>query len=128
MEDVRVLKDKIRCVKDGLRRVANVKVHADVPRWAYVQALLSRGDRRIALVLAAVKKNESNWPKILKESVVNPDFFVYRQRPLDERLPWDFIDHGVKKAFLAEEYEKALRAEPTTGCHVGRCKACGVCD
>jgi len=128
MEDVRVLKDKIRCVKDGLRRVANVKVHADVPRWAYVQALLSRGDRRIALVLAAVKKSESNWPKILKESVVNPDFFVYRQRPLDERLPWDFIDHGVKKAFLAEEYEKALRAEPTTGCHVGRCKACGVCD
>jgi len=26
---------------------ANVKVHADVPRWAYLQGIIARGDRRV---------------------------------------------------------------------------------
>ena len=128
MEDVRVLKAKIKHVKDGLRRVANVKVHTDLPKWAYIQALLSRGDRRTAELLAVAHKNKGNWSKTLKSSFINPDFYVYRERPLDEIFPWDFIDHGIKKAFLAEEYNKALRAETSPGCDVSHCKACGVCE
>jgi radical SAM superfamily enzyme YgiQ (UPF0313 family) len=127
LEDVKILKAKIKHVKEGLRRVANVRVHSDVPRWAYIQALLSRGDRRTAQLLAAAHENDGNWAKTLKASIINPDFYVYRERPLDEILPWDFIDHGIKKAFLIEEYHKALREETSPPCDVGRCKACGVC-
>jgi len=128
LEEVKVLKVKIKHVKDGLRRVANVKVHADVPRWAYIQALLSRGDRRTAQLLVAAHKNNGNWPKTLKGSIINPDFYVYRGRPLDETFPWDFIDHGINKDYLVEEYEKAFRAETSPPCDVGRCKVCGVCE
>jgi hypothetical protein len=39
---------------------------------------------------------------------VNPDFYVYRQRSLDEVFPWDFIDHGVSKESLAEAYKRSL--------------------
>ena len=127
LEDVKVLKEKIKHVKDGLRRVANVRVHADVPKWAYIQALLSRGDRRTAQLLADVHDNNGNWVKTLKASVINPDFYVYRERPLDEILPWDFIDHGIRKAYLVEEYEKALQAKTSRACDVDLCKACGVC-
>ncbi|MBW1859656.1 MAG: TIGR03960 family B12-binding radical SAM protein [Deltaproteobacteria bacterium] len=127
LEDVKVLKEKIKHVKDGLKRVANVRVHADVPKWAYIQALLSRGDRRTAQLLADAQDNNGNWIKTLKASVINPDFYVYRERPLDEILPWDFIDHGIKKAYLVEEYEKALRAKTSPACDVDLCKACGVC-
>ena len=127
LEHVKILKAKIKHVKEGLRRVANVRVHADVPRWAYIQALLSRGDRRTAQLLAAAHENNGNWAKTLKASVINPDFYAYRERPLDEILPWDFIDHGINKAFLIEEYHKALREETSPPCDVGRCKACGVC-
>jgi radical SAM superfamily enzyme YgiQ (UPF0313 family) len=127
LEDVKVLKEKIKHVKDGLRRVPNVRVHADVPRWAYIQALLSRGDRRTAELLVAAHRNGGNWPKTLKDSIINADFWVYRERPIDEILPWDFIDHGINKAFLAEEYRKAMQAETSPPCHVGRCNVCGVC-
>ena len=41
-----------------------------------------------------------------KEVDVNPDFYTYRQRDLDEILPWDFIDLGVSKQSLASEYKK----------------------
>ena len=128
LEDVKILKAKIKHVKEGLKRVANVRVHADVPRWAYIQALLSRGDRRAAQLLAALHENDGNWAKTLKASVINPDFYVYRERPLDEILPWDFIDHGINKTFLIEEYHKALHEETSPPCDVGRCKACGVCE
>ncbi len=126
-EEVKALKAKIKHVKDGLRRVPNVRVHADVPRWAYIQGLLSRGDRRTAELLLAAHKNKGNWAKTLKGSIINPDFYVYRERSIDEILPWDFIDHGIKKEFLAEEYEKAFRGETSPPCHLGQCKACGVC-
>lgn len=127
LEDVKILKAKIKQVKEGLRRVANIRVHADVPRWAYIQALLSRGDRRTAQLLVAAHENNGNWAKTLKASIINPDFYAYRERSLDEIFPWDFIDHGVNKAFLVEEYHKALREETTPPCDVGQCKACGVC-
>ena len=127
LEDVKVLKAKIKHVKEGLRRVANVRVHADVPRWAYIQALLSRGDRRTARLLSDAHDNNGNWAKTLKASIINPDFYVYRERSVDEILPWDFIDHGINKAFLVDEYHKALREKSSPPCDVGRCKACGVC-
>jgi radical SAM superfamily enzyme YgiQ (UPF0313 family) len=128
LEDLKVLKAKIKEVKSGLKRVANMRVHADVPRWAYLQALFSRGDRRIAGLLAETEESGGNWARSLKSSIVNPDFYVYRERSFEETLPWDFIDQGVDKSFLVEEYEKALRGETTPECDVGQCIACGVCQ
>ncbi len=40
------------------------------------------------------------WHEILERNGISLDFYVYRQRPLDEVLPWDFIDVGVRKEFL----------------------------
>ncbi|MFP3869598.1 MAG: radical SAM protein, partial [Syntrophobacteria bacterium] len=61
--DLAVLKRRLRKLTRSLASVANVRVHADVPRWAYVEALLSRGDRRLAPLIAAVVENGGNWPK-----------------------------------------------------------------
>ena len=108
MNDITSLKQKIKKIKDGLKRVANVRVHADIPRWAYIQALLSRGDRRVAEILGLARTHKGNWPQTLKETPHNPDFYVLRQRHADEILPWDFIDHGVRKSFLYKEYQRAL--------------------
>jgi radical SAM superfamily enzyme YgiQ (UPF0313 family) len=129
MDDLKSIKHKIKTVKEGLKRVANVRVHADVPRWAYIQALLSRGDRRIAGLLSRAVANHHNWPQTLKNSPINADFFVYRQRSQDELLPWDFIDNGIDKAFLWREYQLALTAKPTPPCPVDpdHCRLCGVC-
>jgi radical SAM family uncharacterized protein len=107
MEDVNGLKTKLKKVKGELRKVANVRVHADVPRWAYIQALFARGDRRVADILTLAHTNKGNWAQTLKTVPMNPDFYVLRQRNFDELLPWDFIDHGLKKAFLWKEYQKA---------------------
>lgn len=127
MEGVGRLKAKIRTIKGELGRVANVRVHADVPRWAYVQALLSRGDRRTAELLARVHAVQGNWPHALKSVPLNADFFVHRERDTEELLPWDFIDHGVTKAFLKLEYRRALEGRPGVACGGEACRLCGAC-
>jgi radical SAM family uncharacterized protein len=127
MDDIRTLKNKIKVVKQGLKTVANVRVHADVPRWAYIQALLSRGDRKVAQILSLAHKNQGNWPKTFKASPVNPDFYVLRKRSVDEVFPWDFIDHGINKSFLKQEYNRALQGKTSPPCPMESCTLCGVC-
>ena len=127
MDDIQSLREKIKRVKNGLKKVANVRVHADIPRWAYIQGLLSRGDRRVAQLLSLVTTNRGNWPKTLKSSPINADFYVLRERSLNELLPWDFIDHGIRKSFLKTEYKRALRGKTSPPCPVESCSICGVC-
>ena len=127
MDPVIVLKNKIKQVKKGLKRVANVRVHADIPRWAYIQGLFARGDRRVADVLLLAHKNQGNWAKTLKETPVNPDFYTCRERSLDEGLPWGFIDHGIKIDFLKQEYRRALAGRSSEICRMVPCETCQIC-
>lgn len=127
MDEVRSLKKKIKKIKDGLKRVANVRVHSDIPRWAYIQALMSSGDRKVAQILLLANQNRGNWPKTFKASPVNPDFYVHRERSLNELLPWDFIDNGINKSFLKQEYQRALQGKTSPPCPIESCNICGVC-
>ncbi len=127
MDEVSALKRKIRKIKSGLRKVANLRINSDVPRWAYIQAMLSRGDRKVADILALAHANSGNWAQTLKTVPVNPDFYVYRERDPAEQLPWDFIDHGIKKSYLQKEYQRAKAGRTTPDCQVETCKMCGVC-
>ena len=38
-----------------------MRINSDIPRWAYIQALLSRGDRKVADILALAHANGGNW-------------------------------------------------------------------
>ncbi len=129
MDEVSTLKQKIKRIKSELKRVANVRVHADVPRWAHLQALMSRGDRRVAQLLLLAHENGGNWPQTFKNSPLNPSFYVHRERERDECLPWDFIDHRLDKDFLWNEYQRALKAKETLPCPADpeNCNFCGVC-
>jgi radical SAM family uncharacterized protein len=127
MDEVGVLKTKIKKIKNELKKVANLRINSDVPRWAYIQAMLSRGDRKVADILALAHANNGNWAQTLKTVPVNPDFYVHREREADEQFPWDFIDHGIKKSYLQKEYQRARQAKTTPDCQVESCKMCGVC-
>ena len=121
------LKARLKRIPTGLKRVPNVRVHSDLPRWAYVQALLARGDRRVADLLVRADAAGGNWPQALKTGPINPDFYVLRERDPDEILPWDFIDHRVSKSYLLAEYRRALEGRPGIVCRVESCRLCGAC-
>ncbi len=130
MDKVKTLKQKIKTVRTGLKKTPNVRVHADAPRWAYVQGLIARGDRQVADILLLAHKNGGNWPQTFKASLVDPAFYVHRERGEKESFPWDFIDQGIDKSFLLKEYHQALAGKPSPPCPAdpSKCSVCGVCE
>jgi hypothetical protein len=72
-----------------------------------MQGLFSRGDRRISRVLEGMEETD-DWRKACMNKGINAEFYLFRQRDLDEMLPWDFIDNYLSKEKLWTEYEKAL--------------------
>lgn len=125
---VRELKDRSRWIQKALQKVPNVRVHFDMPKWAYVQALLARGDRRAAELLQRVALGGVAWTQALREFPFNPDFWVMRERGSEELFPWEIIDHGVKRSYLWEEYRRALAGMSTPPCRLEEnCRRCGAC-
>jgi radical SAM superfamily enzyme YgiQ (UPF0313 family) len=97
------------------------------PREAFFQTLLSRGDRRAAdLLETAHRETGGNLRRALSRWPHDPDFFVTREAAVEERLPWDFIDHGFEKAFLARELRRGVGAKLTPKCALQTCRACGL--
>jgi len=109
LEEVGELKRKLKIIQRGIKGEKGMEMIHDLPKWAYVQALLSKGDRRVGKILMAAHQYEGDWGKALRETSINPDFYVYRRRELDEIFPWDFIDHGIPKERLKEEYLLAMK-------------------
>jgi radical SAM family uncharacterized protein len=102
-----------------------------------VEGVISRGDRKVgeAIIKAWEKgcKFDSwsqcfdirKWERAFMESGVDISYYTSRERPLDEKLPWDHIDIGVKKSFLSSEYEKAFIGKTTPNCRE-KCSNCGI--
>jgi radical SAM superfamily enzyme YgiQ (UPF0313 family) len=101
------LQSKLEIIKRGVRRFSNVRVLHENPREAALQALLARGDRRVGDFLELAASHEGDWRRALREWEGDAAFYTTRRRSLDERLPWDHFDVGVKKAGLLREWERA---------------------
>ncbi len=97
LTDTNQVKKRVQRVVAAFRREPSVRVIHDQPKWNYVQALLSLGDRRVGAILLALHQYGGNWPQAIKASNLNPDFYVYRQKDPTEIMPWDFIETGASK-------------------------------
>ncbi len=126
MHDRACLEGKRKLLERTLRP-HGVDVDFMSPREAYVQSLLSRGDRRCAdLLELAHRETGGDVRKALGRWEHDPDFFVLREVGLEETLPWDFIDQALEKKFLARELRRGVGAKITPKCAVETCRACGL--
>jgi radical SAM superfamily enzyme YgiQ (UPF0313 family) len=107
MAPLKTLESRLRIVQDGLKRVPNLVVRAESPREALVQAMLSRGDRRLAATLLAAARQKGKWWRVFKKEAVDPALDPTRERTKDEILPWHVVDHGVSKETLWKVFCKA---------------------
>ncbi len=102
-----------------------------------MEGILARGDRKLCkVILAAYQKGcifdawseyykNDIWLEIFAECGIDIAFYTTRERALDEIFPWDFIDCGVSKNFLKQEWQRALLEQTTPNCQV-QCNGCGA--
>jgi hypothetical protein len=126
MHDRKCLEEKRKTLERTLRP-KGIDVEFFSPREAWFQTLLSRGDRRCAdLLELAHREAGGDLRKALPRWPHDPDFFVHREAGVDEALPWDFIDQGITKTFLARELRRGVGSKITPKCAVTTCRACGL--
>ena len=102
-----------------------------------LEAWLARGDRRLADVIYHAWQhgarfdawsehfNLAHWQAAFEEVGLDPDFYSKRPRQLEETLPWDHINAGIRKAFLIQDYEWSKKGRIRPDCRQ-QCYACGI--
>jgi radical SAM superfamily enzyme YgiQ (UPF0313 family) len=135
MDDGAVLAEKMRLVKKMMHG-KRVRVRYRDAVTSMIEAMVARGDGRLAplferlhgegLRLEAWREffNPGAYDRLCEELAIDRGRYL-GARAVGEGLPWDIIDTGVDRDFLAGEYEKARRCLATEDCY-GGCAACGL--
>lgn len=108
MESLDSVKGKLKFIKKALRDEKGIKVFHDVPKYAHMQGMFSTGDRRVFGVIKEMVKTD-DYRAACSKAGVDMGFYIFRERDFDEMLPWDFIDAGISKEKLRDEYMEALK-------------------
>jgi radical SAM superfamily enzyme YgiQ (UPF0313 family) len=111
MAGVKGLEGSIARLRRELRKVGIHFTH-DVPKWAYLQGVLARGDRRVGELLEMALRERGDWRAAYRAWSRNPDFYACRERSLDERFPWDHFEVGTRRDRLEREYQRAMGLLP----------------
>jgi radical SAM family uncharacterized protein len=133
--------EQIRAKQDLLRRELgrdrNIKLSLTDAEDSFLEAWLSRGDRRMAEVVYSAWKNGSKfdawregkkynaWIQAFEEHGLDPLFYTHRQRRTDEVFPWEHITAAVRKNFLFQDFRQSLEGQIRVDCRLN-CFACGI--
>jgi radical SAM superfamily enzyme YgiQ (UPF0313 family) len=107
MEGPAEIKERLKIIKKALLPIKGIKVFHDMPKYAYMQGLFAAGDRRVAKVVEEMSTTE-DWTKAAEIAGIRKDFYIFRKKEFTETMPWDFIDAGIEKEKLWDEYQEAL--------------------
>ncbi len=150
------LENKQELLKSKFKQLRHIKVNFTDTRISAMEDFVGRGDRDLAPVIEAAwkagagmdawfeslertykawtkaitqaglegryRKTElSSWNKI--ESMSPKELKDFCSKP----LPWDHIDTGIEKTWLATDLQRALQEKVIDDCSFGGCSNCGVC-
>jgi radical SAM family uncharacterized protein len=143
-------------LRSALRGLRGIKTNVTDVRLSAVEDFIGRGDRRLAPVIEAAwragagldawfesaERTHRAWTGAIEaaglggryralemggwsaaEAMDSADLESFCRQP----LPWDHIDSGVSKAWLAEDLGRALAAAVVPDCSFEGCSSCGVC-
>ncbi|MEF8788312.1 MAG: radical SAM protein, partial [Planctomycetota bacterium] len=139
MADLDYLQDMQSLLLDEIEN-NRVRFKFHTPERSVIEGLLARGDRRLGDVIKDVWQQggqleawdeffqPQRWRKAMERNNLDPDFYVSRERPKDERLPWEHISFGLSRDFLWAEAQRARKGEMTPDCRREGCTGCGVCE
>ena len=143
-------------LRSALRQLRGIKVNFTDVRLSAVEDFVGRADRRLAPVLEAAwregagldawfesaERTYTAWTSAIKaaglggryrqlelgewsavEAMDHADLDAFCRQP----LPWDHIDSGLDKRWLADDLKRALAAAVVPDCSFEGCSSCGVC-
>ena len=143
-------------LRRALRQLRGLKTNFSDVRLSAVEDFVGRGDRRLSEVIEAAwragagldawfesaERSYAAWTGAIEAAGLGGR---YRKLELgawsaveamdaadletfcEQSLPWDHIDSGLDKRWLAEDLQRALAATVVPDCSFDGCSSCGVC-
>lgn len=133
----------IHYLKDKIAHLKGVKVNYHEKFVSQIEAVLTRGDTELCQYIEALYKkgcyldawgeyfDKNIWQDTAKELNISLNDLAEKTYDIEEELPWDFIDTGLDKKWLINEYQKAMEIDANSPHIVPTCEKqcvnCGVC-
>ncbi len=117
------IKRKQQLLAREMRKARSVNYSWHGYEMGFLEAVFSRGDRRLAAVTEYAWENGARfdnmseqfsypkWDDAFRKAGINPCDYANRTIGYGEPLPWDHLCCGVEKDFFEKEHHKALNAE-----------------
>jgi radical SAM family uncharacterized protein/radical SAM-linked protein len=124
-------------LSERFRRHPQIKFGHHDARTSFIEGLLTRADRRGGDLLEAAWRrgarfetwdehvNFDAWLAAIEDTGYDVEF-QFRERAVDERLPWDHIDVMIDKEWFQADWQRALELKYAQDCRAGKCHLCGV--
>ena len=140
--DLDKVTEHIHYLKEKTKHIKGLKINYHEKFVSQIEAALTRGDASLCKYIEALYKkgcyldawgeyfDKNVWAETAKECGFTLEDYARKSFDLDEVLPWDFINTGLKKEWLQNEYREAMKQ----GCEFNlqptcenKCVQCGVC-
>lgn len=130
---------RIHYLKDKTKHIKGLKINYHDKFTSQIEAVLTRGDEKLCDYVEKLWQkgcyldtwgenfDKDVWGQTAQELGLSLEELAQKQYPLNKPLPWDFIDIGVEKDWLINEYNEALKNNTKPSCQTG-CVNCGVCS
>ena len=130
---------RAKIVNDTMKEQLNrksLRYHWHEADVTVLEGIFARGDRRIAQAIYYAYESgcifdawgdffdAEKWDAAFEKAGLDVAFYAYRERNIDEILPWDFIDVGIRKDFFVREWKRAMEGTVTPNCRM-MCSGCG---
>lgn len=143
--DLKEVSEHIRYLKEKTKHIKGLKINYHEDVISQIEAVLTRGNKSLCKYIEALYKKgcyldawgeyfkENIWHETAKELGIDLAELAKHQYSTDEELAWDFIDTGIDKSWLVNEYNLAITPCPdATQTSVvptceKQCVNCGVC-
>ena len=140
--DLDTVEEHIRYLKEKTSHIKGVKINYHDKFVSQIEAALTRGDESLCEYIYALYQkgcyldawgeyfDKNIWRETANELGFTLEEKAQRKYCIEEALPWDFINTGLRKEWLADEYKAAFNQanefnlQPT--CE-HKCVNCGVC-
>lgn len=134
-----IFQQKISYLLEKKKPLKGVRLNFSDIFLSQLEAVFAKGDERLNILIEKMYEkgayldawreyfDKDLWQVGAKEVDLDYESIASKEFALDEELVWDFIDTGVEKKWLVNEYNQSLKDAVSFPCD-DKCTACGACS
>lgn len=137
-DSLEIISQKITYIREKSKSLKGIRLKIHEKYISEIEAVLTRGDEKLCNYIYELYKqgcyldtwdenfDKNKWYETARMCGFEVGELAQKTFDLNEELPWDFINVGIKKDWFVNEYKKAMQSQNSVPCE-SKCSNCGIC-